>query len=310
MDTPAAKLLTLTTLHSVLAAVLLLAVTLIGGAPNNHNQHLSTPPQDPDDDDGGGGLLATLLLAYTHAWCATLGFTWWYASQCAGVHDGRPRLWEAANGQPKELGPDGSRLLIIDKDMKPENIAIDDFGQPMLAKFDLSKDFRWASPRKFPRRRPSNTGADTLLGILFRDDNGATHGYYYELHFDQEDLLAFMATARRLKPALTQPARMETFLQLTEVNGSGYGTIALHPPGGDVPRRGFVHTRREGCGVREDDGGYLAPRAAASSFFPFSSSADRRVRLLQSSSSGAVGIILTIAVLDSVRLVTRGGSLF
>ncbi|KAK3309779.1 uncharacterized protein B0T15DRAFT_498005 [Chaetomium strumarium] len=105
MGHPAGKILTLAALHAVLAALLLLLVATVTGGfhPNHHHHHQDrlapVPPQLPrtagqqlTTDDGVS--LAILMLAYTHAWCATVGFGWWYVSQwCAGVHT--TRLWEA-----------------------------------------------------------------------------------------------------------------------------------------------------------------------------------------------------------------------
>jgi hypothetical protein len=58
----AKKILALTKFHATLAATTQLLL-----ATNQHHQQHST--------------LANVL-AYLHLWCATLGFTWWYAVQC------------------------------------------------------------------------------------------------------------------------------------------------------------------------------------------------------------------------------------
>ncbi|KAK4249478.1 hypothetical protein C7999DRAFT_30066 [Corynascus novoguineensis] len=71
-DRPATKILTVTKLHATLAAHLLLVSS--NNDNNNNNDKVTTQPAP---------IISTNARAHLHLWCASLGFTWWYATQCS-----------------------------------------------------------------------------------------------------------------------------------------------------------------------------------------------------------------------------------
>ncbi|KAK4044363.1 hypothetical protein C8A01DRAFT_31417 [Parachaetomium inaequale] len=77
------KILALTQFHATLAATTQLLL-----ATNHHHQHQHQHQQrNPTLPN---------TLAYLHLWCATLGFTWWYAAQCG--FGGGTRGWVQTTG--------------------------------------------------------------------------------------------------------------------------------------------------------------------------------------------------------------------
>ncbi|KAK4129068.1 hypothetical protein N657DRAFT_676748 [Parathielavia appendiculata] len=69
-EPPTSQILTLTQFHAALATALLIATS----SHNYHHNHYHHHRQ---------GVTLVNALSYLHFWCATLGFAWWYASQCA-----------------------------------------------------------------------------------------------------------------------------------------------------------------------------------------------------------------------------------
>jgi hypothetical protein len=74
---PTTKILALTQLHATLATILLVTTTATTTTSTiNTHQHGQDQAQAQTQ-----GHQALNLLAYLHFWCATFGFSWWYAAQ-------------------------------------------------------------------------------------------------------------------------------------------------------------------------------------------------------------------------------------
>ncbi|KAL2180642.1 uncharacterized protein P884DRAFT_297309 [Thermothelomyces heterothallicus CBS 202.75] len=88
---PAATILTVTKLHAIFAVHSLLFLLLLTTTRPNITSITADTTQTPTPTTPSAVETAPVAaLAYRlHLWCATLGFAWWCAAQCAGDGHGK-----------------------------------------------------------------------------------------------------------------------------------------------------------------------------------------------------------------------------